>query len=415
VSTAQRFLDLMIASSEQGGVRFTLVALSLLVAGSTAADAQTLQARLVNVATLLEDTVAATFARSVPVPSASAGVQYSFDPATGNFQRSPATFGQVYLDRADPLGKGRVNLSASYSYIELDTLDGIPADDMKDPTPIPLQGRAAAINFPHFRVWAAVHQVLLALSYGVTDDLEASIALPLMYSDLRVRLDSGAAALLTTGELVQGRQHVDDPSYPFGPGDLLLRAKYRVFESRPANLATGLSIRIPTGDEQNLQGTGFLEVAPAVLATTRVFEAAPWARFQGHFNAAVGFDTDDVSSSEIRWGLGADWGITENATAAVAVLARHPLARVAPAGAFTFNRCTGVGLVRCAAERDVRRGSAPFLGLDTGRFDYYDFSIGGRGELWRDTVFGFINLIVPLNDGFVRTEPIPIAGIEATF
>ena len=396
-------------------MRLALAALSLLVAGSTVAHGQSLQSRLVNVANLLEDTVAATFARSVPVAAASAGVQYAFDPATGNFQRSPATFGQVYLDRADPLGKGRVNVSASYSYLELDTLDGMPADDLRDPTPIPLQGRAAAINVPHFRVWAAVHQWLLALSYGVTDDLEASIALPLLYSDLRVSLQTGAAALLTTGELVQARQNIDDPSYPFGPGDVLLRAKYRFFESHPANVATGLSIRIPTGDEQDLQGTGFLEVAPAVLATTRVFEPASWARLQGHFNAAVGFDTDDVSASEIRWGLGADWGITEDATAAIAILARHPLARVAPAGAFTFNRCTGVGLVRCATERDVRRGSAPFLGLDTGRFDYYDFSIGGRGEVWRDTVFGFVNVIVPLNDGFVRTEPIPIAGIEATF
>jgi hypothetical protein len=53
--------------------------------------------------------------------------------------------------------------------------------------------------------------------------------------------------------------------------------------------------------------------------------------------------------------------------------------------------------------------------LSGGRPDYYDISIGGRGALWRDTVFAFVNVVVPLNDGFVRTAPIPLAGIEATF
>src|SRR5262245_38799986 len=102
----------------------------------------------------MQDTVAATFGRTVPLPSASAAVQYTFDPATGNFQRSPSTFGQVYLDRADPIGKGRLNVSASYSYLELDTLDGQPADDLRDPTPIPLAGKMAAIRIPSFRATA---------------------------------------------------------------------------------------------------------------------------------------------------------------------------------------------------------------------------------------------------------------------
>lgn len=386
----------------------------MLVACSTVVHAQSLQARLNDAGFLMQNTVAATFARSVPLPSASAGVQYAFDPVTGNFQRSPTTFGQVYLDRADSLGKGRLNVSTSYSYLELDTLDGKPADDLRDPTPIPLQGKQAAISIPSFRASAAVHQVLLALTYGVADDLEMSIALPLLYSDLSIGVDSAAAALLVTGELVRLQQSVEEPTHQFGQGDLMLRSKYRIFQSRPVNLAYGLLLRIPTGDDENLQGIGFFEVTPSLLASTRIFEPAWWARLQGHFNAGVGFNTEDVASSEIRWGLGLDWGVTEQATAAVAVLARHPLARVAPAGAFTFNRCTA-GLVRCATEREVRHGSAPLFGLDSGRFDYYDLSVGGRGGLWRDTVFAFANVIVPLNDGFVRTEPIPIVGVEATF
>ena len=395
-------------------MRLALLVQLIVILGSSAARAQSLQARLNTTGRLLQDTVATTFGRSVPLPSASAGVQYAFDPATGNFQRNPTTFGQVYLDRADPLGKGRVNLSVSYAYLELDTLDGKPADDLRDPTPIPLTGKAAAFTVRSFRAEAAVHQVLLALTYGLSDNLEASIALPLVYSDLRVGLESEAAAVLETGTLVRLHRRVDEPTTEFGQGDLLLRSKYRFLQSRFLNMAYGLLFRIPTGDDKNLQGAGFLEVAPSLLASSRIVELAPWARLQGHLNAGVGFDTEDVASSEIRWGLGLDWGLTEKLTAAVAVLARHPLARVAPAGAFTFDRCTS-GLVRCASTRDVRHGSAPLFGLSSGRFDYYDLSLGGRGGLWRDTLFAFANVIIPLNDGFVRTEPLPIVGLEATF
>ena len=36
-------------------------------------------------------------------------------------------------------------------------------------------------------------------------------------------------------------------------------------------------------------------------------------------------------------------------------------------------------------------------------------------NLWRDTLIGFVNAIVPLNaDGF-RSDVIPLVGIEATF
>jgi hypothetical protein len=58
-----------------------------------------------------------------------------------------------------------------------------------------------------------------------------------------------------------------------------------------------------------------------LLASTRVFEPASWARLQGHLNAGVGLDAEHVAWSEIRWGVGVDWGRTEEVPAAVAVRA----------------------------------------------------------------------------------------------
>jgi hypothetical protein len=40
--------------------------------------------------------------------------------------------------------------------------------------------------------------------------------------------------------------------------------------------------------------------------------------------------------------------------------------------------------------------------------------IGSRGAARRDTVFGFVNVLLPLSEGFVRIDPIPLIGVEAT-
>ena len=55
---------------------------------------------------------------------------------------------------------------------------------------------------------------------------------------------------------------------------------------------------------------------------------------------------------------------------------------------------------------------APLFGIQNKRPDFFDLSIGGRMNLWRDTLIGFANVIVPLsNDGF-RSDAIPTVGFE---
>jgi len=361
-----------------------------------------------------EDALGQSFARSLPLPTASAGVSYSFDAATGNFQRDPATFGQIYLDRADPLGRGRSNISFSYQYTELDELEGMDANDLRDPLPIPFEGLFGAMEIPRFRVKAAVHSFLVAFSYGLTDSLDASIAVPVLYSDIRIRTDVSAAAVTEEGEVLLLDEHLDESTHPVGIGDVVLRAKYRALELADVHVAGGLLLRLPAGDKDDLQGTGYVEVTPSLIASTRVFEPTAWARLQGHANAAVGFNSENVDASEARWGIGLDWRATDEITVASAFLGRHPFARVGEPGSTLFTRCN-TDLVTCAADPNARDTVAPLFGLSADRADSYILSIGGRGSVWRDMLFAFANVAIPLNDGFVRTEPIPVIGIEATF
>ena len=162
-------------------MRRLLPLLLLLTAAPVPARAQNIPARLDAALLKAQDTLAESFGRSLPLPSASAGVSYAFDPATGNFERQPSTFGQVYLDRADTLGAKRLNVQFLYEYVKLDELSGEDASHLRDPTPIYVPGKAAAIRFPNLDVKAVQHQFLFALTYGITEDLEATGALPLLY------------------------------------------------------------------------------------------------------------------------------------------------------------------------------------------------------------------------------------------
>ncbi len=362
----------------------------------------------------VEQALGESFARSLPLAAAAPGVAYSFDPASGNFRRDPATFGQVYLERADPLGMGRLNLWFAYQYVQLETIEGHDADDLRDPYPIPLTNLFAAVQIPRLSVSAEVHQFLFALTYGFSDNIEASIAIPVVYSALRVRAHVAAAALTPNGELVEIEEQLDMPQDVLGPGDIMLRAKYRFLEWPELHAAASLLARLPSGNTSDLQGIGFFELTPTLVASTRLFEPASWARLQGHVNAGIGIDTQDVNSSEARWGIGVDWGVTEDLTAAIAFLGRNEFSRIGSAGSFLFPRCD-TDLVTCATDPSARDGSAPLFGITGERADYYNLSVGARAALWRDTLFGFVNVAIPLNDGFVGTAPIPLIGVEGTF
>jgi hypothetical protein len=358
------------------------------------------------------DAVAASFGRAQPLIAASAGVNYRFDPATASFEREDAIVGQLFLERADPIGKRRWNLGLSYQHLVLDSLGGQPADDLRDPTPIPNDVPGIpAFRFDRLALKGGTHEFTASLTYGVTENLDVNLTGSLVYSDLDVEADASRAVILGGLPFRQSFSFAE-PTRVVGSGDVLLRAKYRVFQGDLFHAAGGLVIRLPAGDAQNLQGAGIYEVSPLLYASTRTFRAASWAQLQGYLNGGLALNASDVAESAARWGVGLDWGITPGWTMALAFLARHEFARLAPPGFFDTPRC-GPGFAGCILGQS--QPASPLFGIDGRRPDYYDLSVGTRVNLWRDTVIGFVNALFPLNNEGVRTEIVPLVGVEATF
>src|SRR5207249_3598384 len=127
---------------------------------------------------------------------------------------------------------------------------------------------------------------------------------------------------------------------------------------------------------------------------------------QPYVNAGVNVDTDDVGRSEGRWGVGADVGIGDRGTLAIAVLGRNQFQRAGPANAFEVDRCLEREGTTCTA-----KGRTPLFGLENERPDFYDLSIGWRINIWRDVLVLYANAILPLNNEGLRADVIPLGGI----
>jgi len=336
-------------------------------------------------------------ARSLPVTSASAGIVYTFDPTTGAFERETSMLGQLFLERADPVGRKRLNFSLSYQRVEIDTFEGQDIHHLSDkrfPIVDPVTGDA--VRIPLFGIDLETHQITAGVTYGLSDDVDVNLTVPVVYSEFRLRIVQQPAP---AGPF-------ETASSKLGVGDIFLRGKYRFLARSWVEAAGGLVLRVPAGSDENFQGTGAVELAPMLYASTRSLEVGHRVHLQGYFNGGIDLDADDVGSSEGRYGLGLDCGVLERFTAAVAFLARHPFRRIARPGFFDFQRF----------DRARNPGmTLPIFGLRGERPDLYDLSVGGRVNLWRDVVIGFANVIVPLNDDGVRADVIPLVGIEATF
>lgn len=352
----------------------------------------------------IDDVLAESFGGSLPLIAASAGVRYRFDPATGSFDREPSITGQLFLERADPIGQGRWNASLSYQWVALKALLGQPADDLRDPVPIRGTAQVPFLLLPKADVGVQANQFTASLTYGVTDDLEVNLTVPLIYSILSVTVDFARIVILDQPVVDAGTLSAKER--PVGVGDIFLRGKYRLLDWEPIHGAFGVVLRLPSGDKASYQGTGSFAASPMVYLSTRIFEPAPWARLQGYLNAGVDFDAGNVDDSQARWGVGVDWAPLPSVTAALAVLGRNQFQRIAPPGFFDFPRCTTA--TNCTTE-------LPLFGFSTARPDYYNLSLGGRVNLWRDTVIGFANVLLPLNDAGIQTKPVPLVGVEAVF
>ena len=283
---------------------------------------------------------------SVPLPSPASGFTYELDPALGVFKRSTQSFGPILAERAETIGRKKFSLGFNYQHFTFDSIEGVDLDDV--PAVFthdnPAAGGRADVVTTSNAIDLRVGQFTTFLSYGLTDHVDLSVAVPVVSVDLGV---VSMATVRRIGTAASPATHFfRDASSPgsfgttksfstsssaSGIGDVVARLKARLLKSGAAGVGLGVDVRFPTGDELNLLGSGAYGVKPFLVLSVSQKVLSP------HLNVAYQWNGKSVLAgnilagekrslpNQILYDAGVDIGVTSRITLALDVLGRRVL------------------------------------------------------------------------------------------
>lgn len=356
---------------------------------------------------------------SLPLPAPASGFTYRFDPGLGVFIRSTSTFGPILAERADTIGARRVSIGFAYQRLAFDTIENldlqsIPAVFTHDNAEL-RGGREDVITTVN-SIDSVVTRSAAFVSYGVTDTLDVSIAVPFVSTDIVVTSDATVQRIGTTVPEIHFFRAVDDSigdrrvfsasGHASGLGDITVRLKQSVKRSQENGVALGVDLRLPTGDERNLLGTGAAAVQPFVAWS------GTYGTFSPHINLGYQWNGSSVLGGDLESGVAGD--LPDVAVYAFgAVVAVHP--RVTAAVDVLGRYIIDSPRIRLDEFHALDGHSVfPNIAFDTGSIHELSSAVGLKinlaGRLLLNT-----NLLVRLNSQGLRDKISPLVGIEYTF
>ena len=360
---------------------------------------------------------------AVPLPSPASGFTYSLDSSLGVMKRSTQSFGPIYTERADTIGKNKFSLGINYQRFTFDTIEGVslgavPAVFTHDgaPTAPPLNGRSDVVATMN-SIGISVDQATVLFSFGILDRLDISLAVPIVRVDMTVVSDATIHRIGTASS--PATHFYTDASGGFGTtktftqsgsasgiGDLVVRLKGNAIKSGHAGLALGADVRIPTGDELKLLGSGAASVKPFLAFSVAAGRAAPHVNLGYSWNGksvlAGNVLTGEKKSlpNELVWAAGLDWGVFERLTVALDVLGRRVIDSPRLQST-TFTSIDGVTTL-------------PDIKFGTGSFDVVNGAVGIKMNPWGKLLFD-LNVLFKLNNAGLRDKITPFFGLEYSF
>ncbi len=356
---------------------------------------------------------------SLPLPAPASGFTYQFDPGLGVFTRSTSSFGPILAERADTIGARRVSLGFAYQRLAFDSIENIdlqsvPAVFTHDNAEL-RGGREDVITTVN-SIDSEVTRSAVFLTYGVTNDLDVSIAVPYISTDIVVTSDATIQRIGTTIPEIHFFRAADDAigsrriftafGHASGIGDITIRMKQAIKKSARNGIALGLDLRLPTGDERNLLGTG----APAV----QPFAAwsATYGAFAPHINLGYQWNGSSILAGDIETGVSEDLpDVVVYALGAVVAVHQRITLALDVLGRYIIDS------PRVHLEDFVAldgKSVFPNIAFDTGSINELSSAVGLKiniaGRLLLNT-----NLLMRLNSGGLRDKLSPLVGIEYAF
>lgn len=262
-----------------------------------------------------------------PLPSSSGGFAFTTDPATGEVRLRTATFGPVFADRALTIGKGRFDFGLAFQPVKFDSFETAeltggairfflehnnccPGTPPGSNAPTLPTGEGPTQFTPEFERDLLRSQISLDIetsttvlyaNYGVTDRFDVGAAIPIVHvkfgGSVTSTIERTATAATPSTHSFDGvgstSRTIAETRSATGLGDILLRGKYNFVRSSANALGASLDLRLPTGEKDDLLGTGATQAKLLLLASGEYGLFAPHAYFGYTFSSG---DVSDLTA-----------------------------------------------------------------------------------------------------------------------
>jgi hypothetical protein len=356
-----------------------------------------------------------------PLGSSAGGFSYTFDPGLGTYSRSTNSFGPSFAERAVTLGRNKWAFGANYQHATYKSYEGKKLDQGDVQFYLTHLVSSGAF-FEGDIIRASLSMDLktdtfaLFANYGVTDRFDVGVALPILHVTLDASvvadilrlatLDTGPTAAIHTFSGGGSTTTLSDGGSASGIGDVLLRAKYRFLDTEGGGIALAMDLRAPTGDADNLLGTGTTQ-AKFLFVVSNAYN-----QFSPHVNIGYTISGDSENAflnvtDEFNYTAGAEFVASPKVTLVGDFIGRQlrGSGRLVDQ-AKTFNWTTQGGV----------SGSTTFneFASESGSLNLLLASAGVKFNPTR-TLLISANVLFPLTDAGIRSKPVPVIGFEYSF
>jgi hypothetical protein len=402
-----------------------------------------------------------------PIGTSSGGFVFTLDPETGLFAPASQSFGPGFAERALTNGAGRLGFGVNYQRLQLKSYENVDVDNgdlayvlqHNDCCGVPAGNSTSEPFFEGDLVRLSLSLdmktdiVAPFVSYGVTGRWDVGVVVPIVRVQLSPTITSTVDRIATcpngvcTGlnQLIhswdsQGQTTKTErqSGTAAGIGDVVFRTKYRFYREAHGGLVAGIDLRLPTGDKENLLGTGAVQTKLLLIASDEFRRVSPHVNFgytisrgelsttlttlpgtsaptnpatQSQIDAAAGRALVDLNlSDEVNYVAGFDLAAHPQLTLSFDLLGRTFL------NTSRFALLTKSYSFRTADDPTVRQTTrSAFDTTGTGSLSNILGVIGGKFNIPGTPLLLTGNLIFPLNHAGLTPKPTPVFGLDYSF
>lgn len=407
----------------------------------------------------------------LPIASPSSGITFTYDPSLKTFAPSrEESLGPILGERASTIGQNKLYVAFSFQYFNFNSIDGQDTNKLHSvvqheafPPPFPSPFITACPNQsglsgqfagnPCFvrdfvqtinSIDLTVHQYTIYATYGLTRHLDVSVEIPFL--DVHMATTSNATIVsnsvtVPSAQFPNGVFHQFDPTLvpscgstrpclqgsfansgtSQGIGDLTLRAKYEVYQGERFGFATGLDVRLPTGDAENFLGSGATGIKPfgVVSYSARVSPHAElgyeWngdSILAGDFVGPTATNNKRALPNRLVYTVGADVSIVRHLTGAFDLYGQR-LFGVPELFSSPYTDLGKCSDIKCTT---LTAGTThPNLGVIASTdYNILNASVGLKYQVVRNLVVSG-NVLLKLNDSGLRATAVPLVGVSYSF